>query len=58
MPIGLQEILALLIVACVVGFALYRRWRRTRIQGSGCTSCGDGDADRGEARVNFYRRER
>jgi len=57
MPTGLQEILALLIVLAIVGFALYRRSRKAASKGS----CGDNCAsaqnkDSGETTIHFYRK--
>ena len=56
MSIGLQEIFALLIVALVLAFALYRRWKRARKPAAGCSGCDRGDAKPKEATLRFYRR--
>lgn len=58
MSIGIQEFIALLIVAVIVSFALYRRWRRKRDRATGCSSCADGAAaGTGEKKIHLYRRE-
>jgi hypothetical protein len=51
---GLQEALALIIVLAIVGFALYRRWRRSSRKASCCE--GD-DGEKAEHTVRFYRRD-
>ena len=57
MPIGIQEIAALLIVAIIIGFGLYRRWRRTRKRAAGCNGCADGPADETDEKpIHIYRR--
>ena len=53
MGLGFQELLALAIVAVVVGFALYRRWRKPAEKNS---CCGDTEPS-GEKTVHFYRRD-
>ena len=59
MAFGFQEIIALLIVAAVVGFALYRRWRRSSNAGAGCSGCDDDVASTSDEKpINFYRRQR
>ena len=55
MTAGLQEAVALLIVALVVGFGLYRRWRKARRREPPC--CAEPTADSDEKTVHFYRRE-
>ncbi len=55
---GLQEILALGIVALVVGLVVWRRWfrgRATRRSGD-CGDCAASDPPPKEATVRFYRR--
>jgi len=57
MAFGFQEIIALTLVAVVVGFALYRRWRGPGKSGSDCSGCDakvTGTTD--EKPINFYRR--
>ena len=51
---GTQEILALIVVAAIVGFALYRRLRRRKGPG-----CHDGPASPAtkEQPIRWYRRE-
>ena len=56
LPLTMQEILALLVVAAVVGVALWRRWRRRKVAASGCSQCGDKPAAPREAPIRFYRR--
>jgi hypothetical protein len=57
MSIGIQELTALLVVAIVVGFALYRRWRRTRDAAAGCSDCAAAPDDKaGEKTVHIFRR--
>lgn len=58
MPAGLQEILALLIVLVIVGFALYRRSRGKRTTGSCADGCAAADKRGGdeETTIHFYRR--
>ena len=57
MPAGLQELLALAIVAGVVGFALYRRSRRGKQSGACGDGCGQQAAAKKEATIHFYRRK-
>ena len=52
---GLQEAIALGIVLVIVGFALYRRWRKGASKNSCCESPPE-SAD--EKTVHFYRRDR
>lgn len=55
---GLQEILALAIVALVVGLVVWRRWRRGKATGrSGdCGDCAASGPPPKESTVHFYRR--
>jgi UPF0716 family protein affecting phage T7 exclusion len=58
MAFGFQEIIALLIVTAVVGFALYRRWRRSGNADAGCSGCEDNVASTTDDKpINFYRRQ-
>jgi hypothetical protein len=52
---GIQEGIALGIVLLVIGFALYRRWRR-RSAGTKCCDAGSPSPDETEKPVHFYRR--
>ena len=52
---GFQEAIALAIVVAVVGFGLYRRWRKGKRQQAAC--CDSPPAKSGEKTVHFYRRE-
>jgi len=52
---GIQEAIALAIVLVVVGFGLYRRWRKTKTKSAAC--CADPAAKSNEKTVHFYRRE-
>jgi hypothetical protein len=58
MTLGIQEIVTLIIVAAVVGFALHRRWRLSKKSNEGCSGC---DANEGQASnekpIRFYRRK-
>ena len=54
MPIGLQEIVALLIVLAVVGFALYRRVKRSGKVEKNCCASPQQSGD--ESVIHFYRR--
>ncbi|MDJ0928138.1 MAG: hypothetical protein QNJ73_10890 [Gammaproteobacteria bacterium] len=54
MPVGLQEVVALAIVIAIVGFALYRRWRRSADTRSSC--CDQPAAKKSEKTVHFYKR--
>jgi hypothetical protein len=64
MPIGLQELIALAIVAAVLAFGLYRRWKKERSANAasqpGCSGCDakNESSDDGESPVHFYRREK
>lgn len=57
MPAGVQELLALAIVAVVVGFALYRRSRRRGQSGSCGEGCGRQSGNKQETTIHFYRRQ-
>jgi hypothetical protein len=52
---GLQEAVALAVVAAVVGVALWRRWRRRKAT-PGCDGCGQPSATPKEAPLRFHRR--
>ena len=52
---GLQELIALAVVAAVIGFALYRRLRRKSAKAAACCDAG-GDAQAEEKTIHFYRR--
>jgi hypothetical protein len=54
--IHLQEALALVLVAAVVAFALWRRSRRAR-PGPGCNNCDKPAATPKEIPLRFYRRK-
>jgi hypothetical protein len=57
MMIGIQELIALTFVVIVVGFALYRRWRKKRDRESGCSDCAGSPAQKNdEAPIHIYRR--
>jgi len=55
MRIGWQELIALGIVIAVVGFSLYRRYRRPRGRAPGCCEA-DGQRNSDERPIHFYRR--
>ncbi|UCG72318.1 MAG: hypothetical protein JSV45_13900 [Chromatiales bacterium] len=53
---GIQEAIALAIVVLVVGFGLYRRWRKGKRQESAC--CSENSASEPEEQtVHFYKRD-
>ncbi len=53
---GIQEAIALIIVVLVVGFGLYRRWRKGAEKKAAC--CADpAGKDSAEQTVHFYRRK-
>ena len=57
--IGTQEIIALLIVASIVIFALYRRWRKPKQNSAACSGCESPAAtDQAEQPLQFYRKQR
>jgi len=54
-----QQLIALGLVAAVVGFELWRRWKKRQRGAVGCDGCdtsGNTKKDAGEAPVRFYRR--
>jgi hypothetical protein len=57
---SLQQIIALGIVAIVVGFELLRRYRKKRSGKAGCDGCDTGNNNKtdakSEAPVKFYKR--
>jgi len=59
MSAGLQEIVALGIVALVVIAVIYRRWKRAKNAGpGGCSSCAENCSAKGsETSVRFHTRE-
>jgi hypothetical protein len=57
MKIGIQELVALTFVILVVGFALYRRWKKRSNAGPGCADCASGPAEKSaETPIKLYRR--
>lgn len=53
----LQEVLALAVVAAVVGLYLWRRWQRRRRSKSACGGCEGGASDTSkEKTLRFYKR--
>ena len=57
MTIGIQELVTLLFVVGIVGFAVYRRWRKKPGRRSGCADCADGPAnEKSEKPIHIYRR--
>lgn len=56
MPVGAQELVALALVFGIVGFALYRRWRRPRDAKPGCCDQPAKQQRSGESTIHFYRR--
>lgn len=54
--LDVQEILALGIVALVVGLALWRRRKRAARAAPGCSNCDNPPAKPKEAPLRFYRR--
>jgi hypothetical protein len=58
MPIGTQEILALIIVATVVVAVIYRRWRKAQNKNESSCGCDGKSSDKKtESTVRFYRRQ-
>ena len=53
---GIQEAVALAIVIAVVGFGLYRRWRKGQAKSASCGA--QPETDTGEKTVHFYRRDK
>lgn len=59
MSIGTQEIIALMIVAAVVGFALFRRLRKKSAATSACSGCDtDQSTNSNEKPIRFYKKQR
>ena len=59
MTIGTQEILAILFVAAIVGFALYRRLCRKSPSTGECSGCDqDAERDEQEKPIHFFRKQR
>ncbi|MAF84449.1 MAG: hypothetical protein CL797_10150 [Chromatiales bacterium] len=57
MLIGTQEIIAIIIVTVVVGFALYRRWRKKPSSTDACSSCEHSSTkDTDEKPIHFFRK--
>ncbi len=56
---GLQEILALGVVALVVAAVIWRRWRRrgAALKAGACGDCAAAGPPAKEAPVRFYRRD-
>jgi hypothetical protein len=52
---GIQEVVALAIVIAVVGFGLYRRWRKGKGKSASCAAQPVTEND--EKTVHFYRRD-
>lgn len=55
---GIQELIALGIVALVVGLFMRRRWskRRASQRGGDCGDCASSGPPKAESTVHFYRR--
>lgn len=53
----LQELLALGLVALVVGIALWRRFRHSRKPQAGCDGCGPQAKKPAESTLHFHRRK-
>ncbi|NND55509.1 MAG: hypothetical protein HKN56_11140 [Gammaproteobacteria bacterium] len=54
-----QQLIALSLVAVVIGAELWRRWKKRQSKSDGCDGCdspGSTKKDAGEAPVRFYRR--
>ena len=63
MPIGIQELFALMIVVAIVAFALYRRRRRQKDAATGCADCAAGPGQKtgdapGEQEIHRFRRRK
>jgi hypothetical protein len=54
-----QELLAIAVVATVLGIALWRRWRKRKAKGPACGSqCGKSETPPREVPLRFHRRKR
>lgn len=59
MTVGTQEILAIVIVAAIVCFALYRRLRKKDSAASACSGCDHKAAEPGTGKtVHFFKKQR
>jgi hypothetical protein len=58
--IGTQEIIAIILVTAVVGFALYRRLRRKPDSTAACSNCDNPTPSKKteEQPVRFFRKQR
>jgi|GEM_PF-1919513 len=57
MAIGTQEILAIVFVIAIVGFALYRRLHRKSSAAGACSGCEHGKSDSADEKpVHFYKK--
>ncbi len=58
MTIGTQEIIAIIIVAAVVGFAVYRRWRKKPAAADVCSNCENGPTnDTKKKSVHWFKKQ-
>jgi hypothetical protein len=59
MAIGTQEIITILIVVTIVGFALYRRLRKKNSTPKACSGCEQNTANNSnEKPVRFFKKQR
>lgn len=58
MAIGTQEILAIVFVIAIVGFALYRRLRKKSSAAGACSGCEHGQSESTDEKpVHFYKKQ-
>jgi hypothetical protein len=56
--IGTQEIIAIMLVIAVIGFALYRRLRKKTDSTGACSGCEHPSKSIDEKPVHFFRKQR
>jgi len=55
--IGTQEIIAIIIVIAVVGFALWRRLHKKSGSAEGCSNCDHAEQKKDEHPVHFFKKQ-
>jgi len=59
MTIGTQEILAIIIVAAIVVFALFRRMRKKPHSSNECSACEQNSSQQADEKpIRFFRKQR